>query len=138
MNTTPCPACRGGCKCDTARICCCGPLVGVVAAGRAPPLWIYISSPRSAQQQTRRMLLLRSIDGTDRQADGRTPHSYIDSVDSVNNAVCRSDEFACRQHFLVHSMAVKRSIQATLCVGLCTPGRTRKLRYNIFQSQYYV
>jgi len=36
-------------------------------------LSIDISCPQGAQQQTRRTLLQRSIDGTDRQTDGRTP-----------------------------------------------------------------
>jgi len=36
------------------------------------PLSIDNRLPRSAQQQTRRTLLQRSIDGTDRQTDRRT------------------------------------------------------------------
>jgi len=34
--------------------------------------------PTDPQQQTRRTLLQRSVDGTDRQIDGRTPCRYID------------------------------------------------------------
>jgi len=51
------------------------PCRGAVAAGRQlarrPPLAIVISCPRGAQQQTRRTLLLRLIDGTDRRTDGQ-------------------------------------------------------------------
>ena len=43
----------------------CTVLLGV----RQPPLLTDISCPPGAQQQTRRALLKRSIDGTDRQTD---------------------------------------------------------------------
>jgi len=68
ISDKPCSACYADCKRDTAHICCCG----TVAVGRpAPPPSIGISCPLGAQQQTRRTPLLRSIDGTDRQTDGR-------------------------------------------------------------------
>jgi len=47
------------------------PRCGAVAAGR-PALSINMSSLYGAQQQTRRMPLLRSNDGTDRRTDGQT------------------------------------------------------------------
>ena len=43
-----------------------------------PPLSIDISCTPGPQQQTRRTLLQRWIDGWDRQTDGRTPYRYID------------------------------------------------------------
>jgi len=62
---------------------------------------LYIlSAERSAANPP---LATAAVDRWDRHADGRTSHSYIDSVDSVDNAICRSDEFACRQHFLYGS-----------------------------------
>ena len=43
--------------------------------------FIHISDPQGAQQQTQRLLLLLSIDGTDRQTDGRSTVSHkLDSV----------------------------------------------------------
>ena len=39
---------------------------------------MYISGPRGAQQQTRRTPLSLSIDGTDRQTDGRTLDRFIE------------------------------------------------------------
>jgi len=51
------------------------PCRGAVAAGRPlarrPPLAIVTACPRGAQQQTRRTLLLRLIDATDRRTDGQ-------------------------------------------------------------------
>jgi len=47
------------------------PRCGAVAAGR-PALSINMSSLYGAQQQTRRMPLLRSNDGTDKRTDGQT------------------------------------------------------------------
>jgi len=70
-DTCLCSACYGGCKRDTARICCCG----AVAAGRPAPAAVDhrpVSCQLAAQQQTRRTPLLRSINGTDGQTDGRT------------------------------------------------------------------
>jgi len=46
-------------------------------AARRPQLLIDISCPQGAQHQTRRTPLLLSINGTDRQRDGRTPDRYI-------------------------------------------------------------
>jgi len=49
----------------------------------------YLGGPPGPQQQTRRTLLLRSTDGTDRQTDRRTPYRYIQPsayyASSVNN-----------------------------------------------------
>ena len=73
----------GGCKRDTARICCC---CGAVVAGRSVPgarrcrPRDLLPGPRGAQQQTRRTPLLRSIDGTDGQTDGRTTDRYTDAA----------------------------------------------------------
>ena len=66
-----CSASHGDCKPDTVRICFCCPVLRRRCCP-APPLSIDISCTRGAQQQTRRTPLLRSIDGTDRQTDGRT------------------------------------------------------------------
>jgi len=49
---------------------------------------IDISCPRGAQQQTRRTLLQRSIDGTDRQTDGRTPDTAYYCANGVDNRRC--------------------------------------------------
>jgi len=57
------------------RPCAAAPLL---LGDRRLSLLIDISCPRRAQQQTRRTLLLWSIDGTDRQTDGRTPDRYTD------------------------------------------------------------
>jgi len=68
--TSLCSALYGGCKRDTARICCCVPCCyGAVAAVQQS---IDISCPPGPRQQTRRTLLQRSIAGTDRDADRRT------------------------------------------------------------------
>ena len=49
----------------------------------------YLGGPPGPQQQTRRTLLLRSTDGTDRHTDRRTPYRYIQPsayyASSVNN-----------------------------------------------------
>jgi len=58
-------------------------------AAERPPLSIDISCPWSAQQQTRRTLLQRSIDWTDKRTDGRTPDRCIDSASSVQKDVFR-------------------------------------------------
>jgi len=60
-----------GCQHDTARICCCAPCCGAVAAERRCLLSIDMSCLRGAQQQTHRTPLLQPNDGTDRQTDGR-------------------------------------------------------------------
>jgi len=50
----------------------------LLLGARRPPLSIDISHTRDARQQIRRTPLLLSVDGTDRQTDGRTPDRYID------------------------------------------------------------
>ena len=50
---------------------------------------IDISYPLGSQQQTRRMLLQRSIDGTCGRTDGRTPYHFIDPVALTRPVVCR-------------------------------------------------
>jgi len=47
-------------------------LSAVLSGARLLPLSIDNRLPRSAQQQTRRTLRQRSIDGTDGQTDGQT------------------------------------------------------------------
>ena len=54
---------RVGFQREAARICCRAP----APAARRPQLSIDISCPHGARQQTRRMPLLLSIDGTDRR-----------------------------------------------------------------------
>jgi len=49
-------------------------LLSAVAAGRG--CTIDIACPQGAKQQTRRPSLQLSIDGTDRQTDGRTDTAY--------------------------------------------------------------
>ena len=49
----------------------------LLLGARRPPLSIDISHTRDARQQIRRTPLLLSIDGTDKQTDGRTPDRYI-------------------------------------------------------------
>jgi len=103
----------GGCQRDTARICCrtpccCAPLL------RRPSLSIDISCPRGAQQQTRRTLLQRSIDGTDRQTDRqtdahRTPHTTVQTVSTIGAAEN------------VSSSAAKRRGLSTRLMRLLTP-----------------
>jgi len=72
----------GGCKHDTARICCCGyGSKGSCACCRhTTQQSINIAFLQGPQQQTRHTLLQRSIDGQrDRQTDGFTdcaPHYY--------------------------------------------------------------
>jgi len=46
---------------------------------------IDISCPPGPQQQTRRTLLQRSIGGTDKRTDRRTPYRYIDLVAYANS-----------------------------------------------------
>jgi len=58
---------------DATRICFWAP----EPAARRPQLSIDISCQQGAQQQTCRPPLLMSIDGTDRQVDGRSPDRYI-------------------------------------------------------------
>ena len=50
---------------------------------------IDIASPRGPQQQTRRTLLQRSIDGTDRQTDRRTLHRYTDPAINILCKQCQ-------------------------------------------------
>jgi len=50
-----------------------------------PPMLIDISCPPGPQQQTRRTLLQRSIDGT----DGRTPNRYMDPASSFGDVIQR-------------------------------------------------
>ena len=68
------------------RRCCWAPNAGQQSIG--------ISCPSGAQQQTRRTLLRRSIDGTDRRADGRTPVCYIDLVPHTMRQ-CQRYQFPC-------------------------------------------
>ena len=63
---------RGLLRQGTKETRCCAPLL---LGARRPPLSIDLSCLRGAQQQTRRTLLQRSIDETDRQTDGRTADS---------------------------------------------------------------
>ena len=47
-------------------------------AGSQNVTQFHLCCPRGAQQQTHRTPLLRSIDGTDGQTDGRTTDRYTD------------------------------------------------------------
>jgi len=69
LRTGLCSAFYGGCKRDTARVCCRAPCCAaapLLLGARRLPLSIDIPCPPGAQQQTRRLLLQRSVDGTDR------------------------------------------------------------------------
>ena len=68
------------------RRCCWAPNSGQQSIG--------ISCPSGALQQTRRTLLRRSRDGTDRRADGRTPVCYIDLVPHTMRQ-CQRYQFPC-------------------------------------------
>jgi len=59
-------------------------LLSAGAPAARPQLSIDIFCPQSDQQQTRRPSLLLSIDGTDRQTDGRTP----DRIDVYIRILC--------------------------------------------------
>ena len=88
-------------------------LLCAVAVWR-PSLSIDISCPRGAQQQTRRTLLQRSIDGTDRQTDRqtdahRTPHTTVQTVSTIGAAEN------------VSSSAAKRRGLSTRLMRLLTP-----------------
>jgi len=84
-----CSAFYGGCKCNTVRICCWAP---------APAIDRYLLPRQGAQQQTRRTLLLRSIDGTDRRTHRRTdtrplrrPCPHADSVNKLTWLMLSTD-----------------------------------------------
>jgi len=59
---------------------------------------INIACPRDAQQQTRRTLLQRSTDGTDRQTDRQTLYRYRDPAayyaSSINNCQLSAVQFS--------------------------------------------
>ena len=76
FKTSLCWASFVGAQHDTTRICCWARAhtalrapAGTAPAAR-PQLSIDVSCPQGAQQQTRRPLLMLSIDGTDRQTTG--------------------------------------------------------------------
>jgi len=54
-----------------------------------PQLSIHISRRQGAQQQTRRLPLLLSIDGTKGRTDGRTLDRYIDPVPHAMRAAAK-------------------------------------------------
>jgi len=59
-----------------------------LAAARAA---VDITCPPGPQQQSRRTMLLRSIAGTDRRTDRRTPYRYVDPAACCANSVkCKS------------------------------------------------
>jgi len=104
-----CSAFYGGCKCNTVRICCWAP---------APAIDRYLLPRQGAQQQTRRTLLLRSTDGTDRRTHRRTdsrplrrPCPHADSVNKLTWLMISTDRlckvstctFSRRQTSVRHS-----------------------------------
>ena len=78
--TSLCSASSGGCQRDAARIYCTAPWLlsaGACCTARRAAIDRYLLL-QDAQQQTRRPLLLLSIDGTHRLTDGRTLDRFID------------------------------------------------------------
>ena len=79
------------CKRDTTRICCRSPCGcgygskgGRACCSRAVQQSVDITCPRSAQQQTRRTLLQRSIDGTDGRTDAGQFHRPVSRTRAVS------------------------------------------------------
>jgi len=84
-------------------------------AAAAAARWRPISCQRGAQQQTRCTQLL-SIDGTDRQTDGRTPDRYIDAYRDAAYCNRRLRELTGRLMELTDGLANAQSIPDTLLV----------------------
>jgi len=68
MGYCPSSASCVSCQRATARIYCCGAVL--LDAQRPAAIDRYLLYPPGTQQQTRRTLLQRSLDGTDRPTDG--------------------------------------------------------------------
>ena len=86
-----------GCWHDTARICCCAPCSGAVAAARRRPPSISISCPQGAQQQSRWPLLLLS----DRRTGTRT-----DAPPTIRAVPIIEDEFGMQSTNIISAVLV--------------------------------
>jgi len=84
----------------------------LLLGARRPPLSIDLSCLRGAQQQTRRTLLQRSIDETDRQTDGqRTADRCIDPVPHAMRAVSKVEKSLQKRQKLIQRLDVVMSEQ---------------------------
>ena len=113
---------------DRRRACSTAPAV-------RPQLSIDISSPQEAQQQTRRPLLLLSINGTDRWTDRLTDaHRYIDPAPRAVRAASIRD--CCRWKNKLKRGKTKRKTNSLMKVS--GDGRLTKSSRAFKQSYYTV
>ena len=71
-------------------------LLAFAAVRRAAATSIDISCPPGPQQQTRRTLVQRSIDGTDRRTDGRTLYRHADPAAHRASRVDKTKTLPCQ------------------------------------------
>jgi len=71
-------------------------LFAFAAVRRAAATSIDISCPPGPQQQTRRTLVQRSIDGTDRRTDGRTLYRHADPAAHCASRVDKTKTLPCQ------------------------------------------